>query len=65
MPAGQLSFHGLVGLRQFSLRFKNNVMSLSFYSADIVTAKLDFVLFAGNESNYKAFVVFFFSSTDT
>ena len=34
-------------------------MSLSVYSAYIVTARLDFVLFADNESNYKAFVFFF------
>ena len=42
-------------------------MSLSVYSAYIVTAKQYFVLFTGNESNYKAFVLFcfFLLSTDT
>ena len=39
-------------------------MSLSVYSAYIMTAKLDFVLFVGNGSNNKAFVFFLFS-TDT
>ena len=53
-------FIAFVLLLRISLRFKDNVMSLSVYSAYVVTAKLDFVLFCLLVMNLIIRLSFFF-----